>query len=121
MCEYITYKGQEFPLIYDWYAQSRLLMAREEAESKNKTLSIVDSTEITLFYSIEAGCEALDRSFTIKKKDASGKEVEMPLSMKDVAFMIGAVGQEEINDKLSKFLPKNEDDEDEAKKKKPQT
>lgn len=116
MVEYLNYKGQEFPLIYDYYGQSRLKMAHEEALEKDTTLKGNEVIEIMLFCSLEAGHEFLDKPFRIKKKDAEGKEVWKEITKKDVAFMLGVVGPEAVSKKLEKFMPKASEEDSDKKK-----
>ena len=119
MVEVFTYKGQEFPLLYNHYAERKVLNDVAESKLRGQVVTPYEAEEFMVYYSIEAGCEFTDRPFTMKRK-IDGKEIDVPLTKKDVSFMLGFI-QEEIDEKLKKFFPDKADlpkDEDDAGKKK---
>jgi len=111
MIKTLEYKGQEIPMLYNYYCTSRLkLHADNIKRTEDRVLSDVETIETMLYYAIEAGCEFLDKPFKIKKKDAL-----VDITKKDVAFILGHIGAERISELLESFM--GEVDEEEDKKK----
>ncbi len=104
MVEWIEYKGQKFPFVYNYYAMSNSIGRKDKIDEEKLLDHLV-------FYAIEAGCEEMDKPFTIKK---GGEERE--LTVKDVGFMIGKLGPNVFNDFIVKH--RGEATQDEGGKKK---
>jgi len=103
MVEWIEYKGQKFPFVYNYYAMSNSIGRKDKIDDEKLLDHLV-------FYSIEAGCEEMDKPFTIKKGD---KEVD--LTVKDAGFIIGKVTPDYINGLILKFRGKEEDEDGKKK------
>lgn len=116
MVDFIKYKGQEFPMVFDFYVQSRIRLVVDEAAANGKKLHGIELLEYMVFYCIESGCDALDKSFTIKKT-IDGREIVREITMKDVAFMISETGPEVVADKINKFKVDSGGGQDGSKKK----
>jgi len=109
MNEKFTYKGQEFPLLYNHYVERMVLKEISDAKVNGKVYSVFDSEESMVFYSIEAGCEYTDRPFTMIRK-VEGEVFTSAITKKDISFMLGFI-QDDIDKLISKFMPdKNDDD-----------
>ena len=92
MVEYVEYKGQRYPFVYDYYAMSRMQGIKDEVKEN-------ELFDYLVYYSIESGCNLVDQPFTIKKGD---KECEF--TPKDAAFLIGSVGVEKIISMRDQFI-----------------
>jgi len=65
--DYLTYKGEKWPLRVSYYALKKY---QQETGKGIETLEDdMANLEILLDYSIQAGCKAEDKEFTLKRDD----------------------------------------------------
>lgn len=98
MVEFITFRGQELPYIYNYYVISKVYVGN------SKNVSEIELLERVLYYGIMAGCWETDRDFTFEK---NGKTRE--ITVKDCGFILAELGKEELANMTAKFLSAVED------------
>lgn len=107
MIEYVEYKGQELPFLYDFYVISRLRVVKE----KNENIETFELVDYLIYYSIKNGCNEINRPFTITVNDK-----ERELTIEDAGFIYGKLGQEKLDKLLVKFVGEAVEDKDSKKK-----
>ena len=104
MVEFIKYRGQEFPFVYNYYVISRL-------KKVSKEISEEEMFEHMLYYGIEAGCWEKDIEMNIEK----GGKVR-PLTPKDCAFIIADIGIEKVNELIKSAIGGDNSNQEDKKK-----
>lgn len=124
MITYIEYKGQKLPFIYNYYAESRLLIDEQENYlNKGKELNRFHQIELTFFYGLEMGHEEKNIPFVLTRKDEEGKDITKPFTKRDATFLVASIGFEKALEILQMFdSPEDEEgtvaeDSKEVKKK----
>ena len=65
--DYLTYKGVKWPLRVSYYALKKYQL--ETGKDIDTLQDDIENLEILVHYSIEAGCRAEDKEFTLKRED----------------------------------------------------
>jgi hypothetical protein len=93
MVEFINFRGQQLPYIYNYFVISKVYIGT------SKDISELELLEKVLYYGIMAGCWETDMDFIFEK---NGKKRE--ITFKDCAFILSELGKDELKEMTAKFV-----------------